>query len=186
MSESFIKWAEQAKNKKYVILVLILILLVLAITFMPLGDSGGNNKIQAAASQITTQASEDYEETLEKKLETMLSKMEGVGAVNVMITTVSNEEKVLAQDVTTSTQTTKEQDQSGGTRDTDNASTNTQVVLQNGNTPYVVKQYAPDIKGVFVVAEGAGDAAIKNQIIEAVSKVLDVPVHKISVEKKEK
>ena len=58
------------------------------------------------------------------------------------------------------------------------------VVLQNGNTPYIVKEYAPEIRGVFILAEGADDSAVKNQITEAVSKLLDVPVHKISVEKK--
>ena len=41
-------------------------------------------------------------------------------------------------------------------------------------------------EGVFILAEGAADSMVKGQITEAVSKLLDVPVHKISVEKKQK
>lgn len=183
MAESLNKWAKDAKNKKYVIAIGLILLLILLLTFLPL-NNGQQQPVATAYKQTVTKDNDDYETTLEKKLASMLVKMEGVGSVSVMVTTVSNEEKVLAEDTTSHTQHTEEKDQSGGSRVTENTQLTNDVVLQNGNTPYVIKEYAPEIKGVFILAEGAGDSVVKNQMIDAVSKLLGVPVHKISVEKK--
>ena len=183
MAESLNKWAKDAKNKKYVIAVGLILLLILLLTFLPL-NNGQQQPVATAYKQATTKDNDDYETALEKKLANMLVKMEGVGSVSVMVTTVSNEEKVLAEDTSSHTQHTEEKDQSGGSRVTENTQLTNDVVLQNGNTPYVIKEYAPEIKGVFILAEGAGDSVVKNQMIDAVSRLLDVPVHKISVEKK--
>lgn len=183
MAESLNKWAKDAKNKKYVIAIGLILLLILLLTFLPL-NNGQKQPPKALVKQATSKEKDNYETTLEKKLASMLVKMEGVGSVSVMVTTISNEEKVLAEDTTSHTQRTEEKDQSGGTRVTDNTQLTKDVVLQNGNTPYVIKEYVPEIKGVFILAEGAGDSLVKNQIIDSVSKLLDVPVHKISVEKK--
>ena len=182
MAESLNKWAKDAKNKKYVIAIGLIILLIILLTFLPL-NNGQKQPVTTAVKQVTTR-DDNYETTLEKKLASMLVKMEGVGSVSVMVTTVSNEEKVLAEDTTSHTQRTEEKDQSGGSRMTNNTQLTNDVVLQNGNTPYVIKEYAPEIKGVFILAEGADNSVVKNQIIDAISKLLEVPVHKISVEKK--
>lgn len=183
MAESLNKWAKDAKNKKYVIAIGLILLLILLLTFLPL-NNGQQQPVATVYKQATTNDNDDYETALEKKLANMLVKMEGVGSVSVMVTTVSNEEKVLAEDTSSHTQHTEEKDQSGGSRVTENTQLTNDVVLQNGNTPYVIKEYAPEIKGVFILAEGAGDSVVKNQMIDAVSRLLDVPVHKISVEKK--
>lgn len=178
------KWTKEAKNKKYVILFAVVVMAAVGVTFIPIKN---NTPVQRAATmtkQIVSNEETDYEAALERKLVNMLSKMEGVGTVSVMVTTSSNKEKVLAEDRTSSVQCSEEKDQAGGTRTTNNQQQTNDVVMQNGNTPYVVKEYAPEIRGVFVLAEGADDSMVKNQIIEAVSKLLDVPVHKISVEKK--
>lgn len=184
MAEGFAKWAKEAKNKKYVIAIGLIIILIVLLTFMPLNTGGQKQPAAATVKQLTSKEDDDYETALEGKLSAMLTKMEGVGSVSVMVTTVSSEEKVLAEDTTSNTQKTEENDQSGGTRMTENSQLRSDVVLQNGNTPYVIKEYAPEIKGVLILAEGANNSVVKNQIIEAVAKLLDVPVHKISVEKK--
>ena len=49
----------------------------------------------------------------------------------------------------------------------------------------VVKENKPEIKGVLILAEGADDSTVRSEITEAVSRVLEVPVHKISVLKKQ-
>ena len=183
MAETLNKWARDAKNKKYVIVVVIILLLILLLTFLPL-NNGQQKPVTTVYKQAQPKESEDYETALEKKLAGMLAKMEGVGSVSVMVTTVSNEEKVLAEDINSHTQRTEEKDQSGGSRMTESTQSTNSVVLQSGNTPYVIKKYAPEIKGVFILAEGAGDSVVKNQMIDAVSRLLDVPVHKISIEKK--
>lgn len=185
MAEGMERWAKEAKNKKYVIAVGLMIVLIIALTFVPL-NGGQKQAVTTVVRQATNESKDDYETMLEKKLANMLVRMEGVGSVSVMVTTISNEEKVLAEDTTSNTQHTEEKDQAGGTRVTESNQLKSDVVLQNGNTPYVIKEYKPEVKGVFILAEGADDSVVKNQIIEAISKLLDVPVHKISVEKKRK
>lgn len=185
MAEGLEKWAKEAKNKKYVIAIGLIIVLIIVLTFVPFND-GPKQAVTTVVRQAVNESDDDYETMLEKKLANMLVRMEGVGSVSVMVTTISNEEKVLAEDTTSNTQRTEEKDQSGGTRVTENNQLKSDVVLQSGNTPYVIKEYKPEVKGVLVLAEGADDSVVKNQIIEAVSRLLDVPVHKISVEKKRK
>lgn len=182
MAEGLRKWAAEEKNKKFVIVIVLVILLVIGLTFIPMNK--GNQPVVKTVQRMETSERNDYASVLEKKLTIMLSKMDGVGSVSVMVTLNANEEKVLAEDTSSQTQRTEERDQAGGTRNTDSLQQSHDVVLQNGNIPYVVKEYAPEIRGVLILAEGAGDSMVKNQITEAVSKLLDVPVHKISVEKK--
>ena len=183
MADRFMKWTKEEKNKKFVIILVLGIVLVIGLTFLPFNNKQ-KQPITTTIKQVTTSDNEDYETALEKKLTNMLSKMEGAGAVSVMVTLEANEEKILAEDTSCNSQRTEEKDQAGGTRVADSMQQTKDVVLQNGNTPYVVKEYAPEIRGVFILAEGADNSVVKNQITEAVSKLLDVPVHKISVEKK--
>ncbi|MBE6022411.1 MAG: hypothetical protein E7231_04140 [Cellulosilyticum sp.] len=185
MAEGFTKWAKEEKNRKYVVVIAGVVLVAIGITFWPSNQNGNQSSpVTTTIKQAVTNDEDDYEAVIEKKLTNMLAKMEGVGSVNVMVTVKANEEKILAEDTSSSTQRTEEKDQAGGTRVTDHTQQTEDVVLQNGNTPYVIKEYAPEIRGVFILAEGAGDSLVKNQITDAVSKLLDVPVHKISVEKK--
>lgn len=184
MAGNWKEWAKDAKNKKFVILFTFVVILALGFTFFPLKSNEPTKLATTVSNQASSNQSTDYETKLEKKLVNMLSKMEGVGTVSVMVTIDANEEKILAENTSSNQQRTEEKDQAGGTRNTDSSQQTNDVVLQNGNTPYVVKEYAPEIRGVFILAEGAENSEVRNQIIEAVSKLLDVPVHKISVEKK--
>ena len=178
------KWAKEDKNKKYVILITGIVLLSIGLTFFPLNNGRKSQPVSKVIQKVSTNDNTDYATSLERKLALMLSKMEGVGSVSVMVTIEVNEEKVLAENSTSQSQKIDERDQAGGTRMTDSLQQSNNVVLQNGNTPYIIKEYAPEIRGVFILAEGAEDTVIKQQIMDAVSKLLDVPVHKISVEKK--
>lgn len=178
--------AKDEKNKKFAVIIVVILLLVLALglTFWPFPKGGQKGPVTPTVKRVVTSQSTDYATNMEQKLTNMLVKMEGVGSVSVMVTIEANEEKVLAGNTSSHSEKTDEKDQAGGTRTTDSIQQTNDVVMQNGNTPYVVKEYAPEIRGVFILAEGAGDSNVKNQITEAVSKVLNVPVHKISVEKK--
>lgn len=43
----------------------------------------------------------------------------------------------------------------------------------------------PKIVGVLVVAKGAEDIKVKTMIVEAVTRALDVPSHRVSVQPKQ-
>ena len=177
---------KDSKKQKYLLIAIGVAVVGILLTFMPL--PGSNNSKKVTPVQAVKEAANDdatYEQQIEKRLASILTKMEGVGQVSVMVTTYSDEEKVLAEDKNESSQQTDEKDQAGGTRSSQNISSNHQVVLQSGNTPYVIKENKPEIKGVLILAEGADDSVVRSEITEAVANLLDVPVHKVSVLKKQ-
>ncbi len=148
------------KNKNNLIICLILII---GIVLMVVG--GKDNKeenIETTKIEVLTD---------EKRLEDILSQIDGVGEVSVMITYYSSSEKDLAYETKTSSRNLEE-------------SEDKKAVMTDGE-PMVVKEVYPDVKGVIVTAQGAGRTDVKAAISEAVSATLDVPMHKICIFKKE-
>ncbi|OOB77658.1 MAG: hypothetical protein BEN19_01540 [Epulopiscium sp. Nuni2H_MBin003] len=127
----------------------------------------------------------DYAQQVEKRLEDILKGVAGLGDVEVMITLKSSSEKVLATDVNQTINSTVETDASGGTRTIQSEDNSNKIILASGSTPYVIREDMPQIEGAVIVATGADDITIKAAIIEAVSSLLNIPVHKVSVFKME-
>ncbi|GGA39746.1 stage III sporulation protein AG [Kroppenstedtia guangzhouensis] len=126
----------------------------------------------------------DYESLYEARLTEVLSKIVGVDDVEVMVNLDSSEETVVEKDIRRSNQVTDEQDQKGGTRKSNQENSDEKVVLQrkgDGEQPIVLKKLKPQVRGVLVVAKGAENLKVKAAMIEAIQRVLDVPMHRISV-----
>ena len=113
-----------------------------------------------------------YREQTEQKLSRMLSRVKGVGHAEVMITLQDEGQTFYAEN---------EEELKDGTKENFAAS----YVLKNEGSgkegPLIEKQTAPEIAGVFVVASGAKDPAVKMEIISAVRAVLGVKIHRIEV-----
>ncbi|ABO67680.1 MULTISPECIES: stage III sporulation protein AG [Geobacillus] len=125
-----------------------------------------------------------YEERYEKELKAALEAIEGVEDVTVVVNLDSTELKLFEKKRSTQKQTTKEGDKEGGKRTIENESTNEEVIIiRNGEeeTPLVVATKKPDIRGVLVVAKGADNLQIKKWIVEAVTRVLNVPSYRVAV-----
>lgn len=129
-----------------------------------------------------------YTASMDERLEKILSQITGVGEVDVMITYETSTEVVPASNVTKSLQTTKESDSQGGTRTTTQENITEQIVTVSGNdyknTPVVIKEIKPIVRGVIVVAEGAGDPQVKNALIDAVTTIFQIKSHKVKVYEK--
>ncbi len=130
--------------------------------------------------------SEPYEVAMEKRLKAILKKMQGVGEVEVMITTTYGKEIILAQDMTSHTSSTLEEDTDGGSREVNNYDDQTKVVMQNlnvtsGNEPVVVKEKQPEIQGILIIAQGAGHSAVKQAISQSAQTLLGIPAHRVTV-----
>lgn len=124
------------------------------------------------------------EEEMSGQLATMLNKIQGVNDAEVMVNLDATSEQIYEKNQTRGQQTTDETDQNGGSRVVEDQTEESQVVLfRSGDQeiPLLVQTKQPEVRGVFVVAKGAETPSLKNQVIEAVSRVLDVPTHKISV-----
>lgn len=127
-----------------------------------------------------------YELEMEQRLQSILKKMQGVGQVEVMITTTYGKEIILAQDITSNTSSTTEEDKEGGTRKVSNYDDQAKVVMQNsngssGNQPIVVKEKQPEIQGVLIIAEGANKSLVKQSITQSAQTLLGVSPHRVTV-----
>ncbi|OIJ16036.1 stage III sporulation protein AG [Anaerobacillus arseniciselenatis] len=127
---------------------------------------------------------QDYEYTYEKQLREALEQIVGVSDVTVMINLAETEKKVFERNVTTKQQNTDETDREGGTRKVEDITRDDQVVITRSGDkeePLIAKVEKPTIRGVLVVARGVENIQVKTWVVEAVSRVLDVPSHRVSV-----
>lgn len=128
---------------------------------------------------------EDKEMELAGRLQTVLSKIEGVGRVDVMLTLERGSEYRYANTTDSSSKQTVEQDTGGGTREITEKTDRIQMVTtrstQGSEEPVLITEIYPEIKGVVVVAQGAQDPRIKESITRAVQTALRVGAHKITV-----
>lgn len=133
--------------------------------------------------QLTVEVSQ-MEEEYEKSLQAMLSQINGISEVEVMVNIDSTNVQIYEKDVVYGSQTTVEADTSGGQRTVEDETKETKVVyVRQGDqeVPVLLKTEKPAVRGVFIIAKGVENPSTKQMIIEAVSRVLDVPSYRISV-----
>lgn len=175
------------KKVIYNFVALVIICLIFLITWdtfmgkpMEISSENQTNTDKNAISTRPDSGSDD----LENRLENILTQIKGVGEVDVMITYESSTEVIPASNTTKSNQVTEEKDAQGGTRTTTQEDMTENIVTTNNNDLMVIKEIKPQIRGVVVVAEGAGDIRVKSELIEAVRTVFQVPAHRVMVYEK--
>lgn len=126
-----------------------------------------------------------YEEKLEARLEEILSRVDGAGAVKAMVTLSYGREIVIAEDGKYDKSVTEETDAQGGKRTVESLNTTgTKIIMKAGDgsaEPLILKTIEPKVEGVIIVAAGGGDAVVREQLIKAVQTVLGVEPHKVQV-----
>ena len=138
----------------------VLLVLLLGILLMTLPT--GSIKKQSPA------ASSPGEPTTEERLCSILSRIQGVGKVEVMLTTASGAETVYQTDQTGSD---------------NSARTDTVVITDSGrNQTGLIRQINPPVYlGAVMVCEGGDKPAVKLAVAEAVSRVTGLRSHQIVV-----
>jgi len=184
------------KTKYLIIVALVaLLLLILGNGFMTSNDTIENHMTDTLeqTDEVEETISKDspselivteLEESYEKDLQKMLNNIQGVSEVEVMVNLDSTNIKVYETNLIKGQQITNESDTNGGIRKVEDQTEETQVVLvRQGDqeVPLLVQTEKPKVRGVFVVAKGVDHSEVKMWVIEAVSRVLDVPSHKVSV-----
>ena len=151
------------------------------------GNSGGGEN--SAKIDITNLSKEiltlkQYEACLSRELEAILSQMDGAGTVQAWVTLGSSGEKILYEEGEHDTTDLQEADSVGGTRSELTENVQQSVLLDSTGNPYIIKTLQPEVEGVFVVAEGAGDSTVKKNISDAVQVLFGIDAHRIKVAKK--
>lgn len=148
--------------------------------------NGGTAEETAIKDALAEKEESSYEKELEKRIKDILSRVEGVGGVDVMVVLKSSEEKVLHVDKNTSSSVTEEQDD-GGTRrniQQQELSENTVLSGSGGSGPIIEKELRPEISGIIISADGGGSTVIKAEISEAMEALFGLPANKIKVLKR--
>jgi len=129
----------------------------------------------------------DYSSNLEKELTAALIQVAGVGNVKVVVTLAGSARREFAYNRTNRQSDTTETDAKGGQREVHEIQTTEDLIMvrtdpaKGGEQPVLVFESLPPVSGVMVIAEGAKDNRIKLLIAEAVSDLLGIPIHKVTV-----
>lgn len=159
-----------SKLKKTDYIVILLVGVLLLIVVLPVKEDKktcSNSQKKAKSVSESTCDDEEYEKLLEKKLEGILERMDGVGEVSVMITLSDDGTRIVDKD----------------TKETSESIEKTTVIYDDASVPYVTSTDKPTVSGVLVVAQGGGNPQVNNDISNAVSALFDVPMHKIKIAK---
>ncbi len=172
------------KNRKIENLVVFLSILVITLIII-------NNIIKEEPKKSTpnysnaelasTSANEINSDNLEKRLENILSKMDGVGEVSVLVTYSQSSQVIPMYNESTSKSVTEETDTSGGIRTIQAEDNEKSVITGSDSNPVTEKTVYPKIEGAIVTAQGSSNSNVKANIISAVEAVTGLSAHKIQV-----
>ena len=170
------------KIENIVIGILILLITVIAINAI-LSDKDEEETVvnEIVNNNVNFQASNT---DLETRLENILSKIEGVGKVEVLINYSETEQVVAMYNENKKETATEEQDESGGTRIIKENDVQKDVIYQEKDgekIPITQKTIMPKIEGTIITAEGAGSTEVQEKIINAVEAATGLASHKIQV-----
>lgn len=168
--------------KKEQLLIGVLIGILLLVIVIPIPEE------KQEEENIVTENTEERKtasDSLEMQLKEVLQKVSGVGKVEVLITYKDYGKVIVEKDQTFSEEQVQEQDSSGGTRNTTTSRNEQQTIYDAGEEPYVVQEMLPEIEGILVVAQGAGNDSVKNQIQTMIEALFGLDAHKISIMKME-
>ena len=149
----------------------------------------GANDIEGEAGDVGNMESMDnteYAQLPERRLENILSKMEGAGDVVCMVTLAQSAEQIIEKDLEVSDDVVEETDSQGGMRTTNQSSRSEITIYNDGEngSPYVSKQISPKVEGVLVLSEGGDNAVVAKNINEAIQALFGIAPHKIRIVKK--
>lgn len=164
------KWRRLWDRYKYAVLVIVL---GTALLLIPFGKSG-KTQTQTTSTAVAEQSVEDTE----KKMETILSKIDGVGELHLMLTPQTGTEQRLAQN----TDLSYSGDQSAP--DDFDRSSETVLASQSGDeTPVVTQTFYPTWRGALIVCQGGGNAQVKLAVTQAVAALTGLSSDRITVVK---
>lgn len=173
----FIKMLKE--NKKLSYAVNIFILLVIISIILKLDFSKVTQEPEGYREKEGER--EDYVYSLEKRMEAILGKVEGVNRVDVMIYTKKTPVLEPVFDENTSNETNIETSGDGSKREVKRETKQSKVILGRDNS--VVERYYqyPEISGVLLVVEYSGNKDIYGILLNSVKTLLDIKLNDIEI-----
>lgn len=165
------------KNKKSmeIIIAVIIIAIIVMIYISTLMPS------KPQTNELQDESSNQSVVQLETRLEDVLSAIDGAGSVRVMITYETDKEIVPAMD-TQRQSTTNENMESGALSQSETESKKPVTVQQqSGAETVIITEKQPVVRGVVIVAQGAGNPKVKMDLLQAAQTVLNISPAQVDV-----
>ena len=108
-----------------------------------------------------------------------MKKINGAGDVSVFISYEDGGEKILARD--TKSKIAEERDEKNASKTSEDESLVVMVDEGSKGKPYITEERKPEVSGILVVAEGASNQNVRNEIYDAIKAVFGVAAHRIKV-----
>lgn len=173
---------ERFQGKKTLLLFgagLLGLVLILMSEFLP--ASGGTVKSQP----VDTTA---YVEKLQRELQAMVEQIDGAGDCTVVVTLEQGTEYVYATENRKNTNTTSDNLTDGKQRSEEqNDYQDSYIIIRNqdgSESPVLIKELSPVVKGVVVLCRGAEDLTVQQRVMEAVTTALNIKSNRVTVIKK--
>ena len=191
-SDLYIKIKEYFKNmvaqKDYVKLAIIVgffgILLIFVSGMIPKkGSEAESSKIKSD----TAVNSEMHRELLEKNLAYAVSKIEGAGNPQVLVTLENTAETIYATEERKNKEASEDKSSGEVTRkkESDDCEKKYITIKDSEGTEHAlaVKKIEPKVKGVVIICPGGDDPIVRNRITEAVTTALSITSKRVYVTK---
>ena len=157
------------RQYKYVLLVILVGVVLLLLPPLWEKEDAGEEEETQTPQEVST---EDSAAALERRLEEALSRIQGVGEADVILTLKSGPQKILAQDSETSI----------SERGTEASVSSVLISRGSGEEDaIVVQQLSPQYQGALVICSGGDDPEVRLRLVEAVSALTGLGADKISV-----
>ena len=187
--KEFIKTEENNKKKieNLITLIIVLITTIILINYILKTDNKKDikdNKLSNTVLATTELKDDNNNNDMQNQLENILSTIKGVGKVNVYISYSESSKTIAMYDEKTTTSSTEETDSSGGLRNTTSTQVQKDVIFsgKDGNqVPMTQKIIMPTIEGAIITAQGAKNANVKTNIVNAVKSATGLSIDKIQV-----
>ena len=167
------------KKKPSPVVIFIIALAALALIFVRPTDRKAPTTAGDKAA-VSPSYDSEYAAKMEEELKYILERISGAGDVSVSIYIDSTAEKVLAKDSKTQSEISESD---SGKKETSSGESRpvTGSGGLGGGEPYVVREKLPYPIGVVVVASGARNENVKNEIYEAVKALYGLSANRIKV-----
>lgn len=187
--KEFIKTEGNNKKKieNLITLIIVLITTIILINYILKTDNKKDikdNKLSNTVLATTELKDDNNNNDMQNQLENILSTIKGVGKVNVYISYSESSKTIAMYDEKTTTSSTEETDSSGGLRNTTSTQVQKDVIFsgKDGNqVPMTQKIIMPTIEGAIITAQGAKNANVKTNIVNAVKSATGLSIDKIQV-----
>ncbi len=152
------------------------------------GASGSTTALPALSSPASTSSSgghggQDllgYEGSLSTELSSVLSEIKGAGRVKVSLDLRGGPSYLYAFNQTTQ-RTDTGTGTSSGTATTDTTTQTTLATSGSGQSPVLTQEVAPKVVGALIVATGANDPMVREELTQAAEALLGLPAYAIEV-----